>query len=241
MKIKSLLILNMLVASPYRSTAAEDILKGKAKDASGRLVYEETHHIERHKDGTAVKINTSYTTPSGEVFAIFKSDFSKGPFLPESQFEDHRFQRKIIGRFVSLEANKWNYEVHEEKGGKEIKTTQLHLSPDSISGQGFDNFILTHFLKGSESDKVIPFVVLPRHDFFHFRVLKNQMKAQEDTVFQIRPTNFLIRAFVDPIELTYDSETKQLKRYKGLSNLPSVDDQPQSVVIEYESLKKAGI
>lgn len=225
LKIQTLFFIFTLSLSVHAET-----LKGTARNSSGDVVYTEVHEITRKASGLTTKVVTTYYKPDGKQFARLASDFSQNTFAPDSKFEDTRFDLVIEGTQVKS-GTKSVYRITESKKGTVVKTTDIELKDNLISGPGFDNFISEKLLKAKNDRMSVRFLVMPRHEDYSFAVKKIE-SPDELRVYSIKPAT-LLSLFVKEIVITYDTSSNLLKKYEGLSNLPTDQDDSQNVVIEY--------
>lgn len=214
----------------FSSALQAETLKGTARNSSGEVVYTELHEIDRSPAGLTTKVVTTYFKPDGKQFARLASDFSQSQFAPDSKFEDSRFDLVIEGKQIKSGAGSV-YRITESKKGSVVKTSNIELKENLISGPGFDNFIAEKLLKAKNDRMSVRFLVLPRHEDYSFAVKKIDSPA-ETRVYSIKPAT-LLSLFVKEIVITYNAADNLLKKYEGLSNLPTDQDDSQNVVIEY--------
>lgn len=207
-----------------------ETLSGTAKTPKGEIVYRETHEIARDSGGKTRQIKTTYYSPLGTPIAQLKSDFTKDPYLPDSEFVDHRFKTKVIGKWDSEK----RYQIREWTSEGKEKSTLLKVAPDMVSGQGFDNFIQARLFSEGQSASSVLFVVMPRHSEYAFSINKGRKSTTTEEHFEIKPEGMILRIFVKSIELYYDKNSRRLKKYVGLSNLVSDKNESQIVEITYD-------
>jgi hypothetical protein len=229
------IILFALIMFISRAASAET-LSGVAKSVNGKMLYREVHDIEPGPAGSARSVRTTYFDPSGKKIALLASDFSRDPHLPDTKLEDFRFQRVYEGRLISDNSTgPRTYQIIQSDSGKQVKVSNLKVEGVTIAVQGFDNFIVGQLLAKDVALAKVLFLVLPRHDFFHFEIIKTELSSPNEIQYRVRASNPLIRIFVKEIKVSYSRATRQLLRYQGLSNLPSENDESQVVDIEYGS------
>lgn len=209
--------------------AQANLLKGTAKSPEGKVLYSEEHKIVRDSNGLSKSISTTYHDVNGKKIASFHSNFSGHKFVPDSTFEDIRMSLKLEGK--ASENGKYLIQSFAPDGEVKSKNVSLHL--DMISGQGFDNFIKENFVDKDVKKLDVKFLVLPRKDYYQFEVERLSSANPELEHYRIKPSSFMVRLFVKEIDLYYSKKTGMLKRYVGLSNLPDEKNQPQIVDIEY--------
>lgn len=209
-------------------------LRGSASDAkSGKPVYTEIHRLDRDERGFDRKIETDYVTPAGETIARIRSDFAKDPHAPDTEFEDLRFgiKQKAV---LDPATRKLQITRTQKDSTKEVT---LEAKGDFIVGQGFNNYVKTRFAELEAGRKMLlRFAVLEELDDFAFQALK-QSASGERATFALSLDSWLLRQFVNSIQVSYDRKDKNLLRYEGLSNLLDEKQKGWAVVIDYGPLK----
>ena len=77
-----------------------EVLSGIAKNTQGNVVYTERHTVEMDESGLSKFIRVEYSKPDGAQFATMTSDFSKDLNVPNTTFEDKRFNIRATMRIV---------------------------------------------------------------------------------------------------------------------------------------------
>lgn len=221
------------LAFSFSSFALE--LRGVASSLDEKQqLYVEVHTITLNDKNLNQKIESEYKKLDGKVFARMSTDFSKNETLPTIEFEDFRFNKKESlrwdedGKYVRFQI---------AQNGKVEKEKSFEVKQGMVAGQGFDNFVKINFQKLIEGIVPMSFGVLSQSDFYTF---KGHEKGKADngvTKFGIRLSNLIFRMFSDELLLEYDSQTKQILSYRGLSNLLSDQGKSQNVFIKYEPVK----
>lgn len=217
-------------------SANSEELKGTARSLKGDVVYTENHKIVRDKNNQVELLETDYFNPENKKIARLVANFKERPYLPNTKFEDYRFERVFEG-VLKVEGKKSSYVLSESKKGVIIKTTEFEIEDNLISGSGFDNYIYSELIEKKQEQNLVQFLVLPRHESYKFQVIKIKSEAGSDDHFQIKPSSWVLRVFVKEINIYYKNGSRRLSRYTGLSNLPTDDDKSQEVTIEYDKEK----
>lgn len=206
-----------------------EILLGTARNGKGDVVYLERHEIRKDASGFNQFIRVEYTTPEGRVFASMTSDFSKNKTLPETVFEDKRFNLKSILRLSDS-----SVEFEEIKDGKSVAKTSAPVSELMVAGQGFDNFLRGHLEKITTAPVQFRFGVLGKGAFYSLTGYKRPAKSADEVEFGIKASNWLVRLFADEIRVVYDAGSMRLKSFAGRSNIPDDSGEAQNVTISYQ-------
>lgn len=80
------------------------------------------------------------------------------------------------------------------------------------------------------------FIAPAKLDYFKFRVSKNSIVSVGDRKgmqLKLEINSFILRAFVDPILITYALDNKEILSYKGISNVNDENGKSHSVEIDY--------
>jgi hypothetical protein len=228
--MRTQLVLLSATAILCSTTTQALTLKGVAKSLDGKTtLYTELHQIVLDDKGENLKIDTSYAKPNGEVFAKMTSDFSKNKTVPIIFFEDLRLKKK---EELTFSEDGKTITLKLVKNGK-AEEKNVPIKENMVVGQGFDNFVKINFEKLIKKSIGISFGVLAKLDFFNFTA-KFRGETKETSNFGINIDNVFLKLFLSELQVEYDTKTKQLVRYKGLSNLVSDSGDDQNVLIDYE-------
>jgi hypothetical protein len=198
---------------------------GKAY-VNNKLTYTEKHTASISSAGLFSKIETQYLDENDIVFARIVSDFSKNDFVPDVLFEDERF--KLLEK-ISLKDKQL---IIERTTNGKNDNGALAIYPNSVLGQGFNNYIVTHFEKLLTSFHEVHFIISPKKDQYRFSIALKKLEV-DTAIFKVVPQSLFLKAFVDPIYLTYDKKKKRLMTFVGLSNLDDSKGKSQQVKIDY--------
>ena len=107
------------------------------------------------------------------------------------------------------------------KQGKE-ESQEHPLEEDLVAGASLVYWIHDHWdglVKGETAE--MRFAVLARQETIGFQMRKVEKTAEGalsegQVAFRMKPSNWLISAFVDPIEMVFDQSSKKLLRMRGL-------------------------
>lgn len=206
---------------------------GKAFDLeSGKLYYTEEHE-EIRKDITHTFTIISYKNPEGEIIAKKKLDFKTGYLTPsfiQNDFRDGYLEgAEVAGKYVKV--------MYRKSSKHEMKTTSLEVPPPFVVDGGFNYFVKENW-EALIHDKTLNFnfVVPAEQDYFSFRLKKvkeTDYKGKQAVIYKMELDNFILRRLVPPIILTYDTDTKRLLKYEGISNINNPKGKSYFVKIVY--------
>ncbi len=218
------LILSLIIALSTEATT----LTGIAKNQKGEILYVEKHKIKQDEAGLNQFIQVEYVKPDGRLFAKLTSDFNKNKNIPDTIFEDKRFNSKIVLRLSdSL------IEFEEFKNDKVIQKSTMPLNESMVASQGFDNFIRSNSIKLSSTPVNFKFVVLENKDFYSLTGY-TRSKSSDKIEYGIRSSNWFLRLITKELRVIYDPETQRLKSYQGRSNILDDRGKAQDVNISYQ-------
>lgn len=193
---------------------------------SDELVY-----IEEHSILPSGLTQVAYLGPQREPIALKTLDFSQREFLPDVDVYDQRLDRRV--RVVHGE--ECEVSIEQPKG----KLDTSVLGDHEVSDAGFDKFIVSHFdALVSGQKKSFRFLLPLRPIEVRLGVRAQDCKPRkDDTVcFKIAPTNWLFKAFTDPIHVQYQLSSKRLLSFTGLGQLADEKGEPIEVTLSYEYL-----
>lgn len=209
-------------------------LKGVASSVGdNKQIYTEVHKITVDNNRLNKKIQTKYYKPDGKLFAEMTSNFVKNVTLPDVKFSDSRFEKT---EELNFDENKKTMTFVTTSGGKKTISKEFKVTEDMAAGQGFDNFVKLNFDKLKLAATPLTFGVLSQMDFFSFKGYKKKDIDENIVQFGIELSNFFLRMMSSELVLEYDSQTKQILSYKGLSNILTDDGKTQDVLIKYETI-----
>lgn len=200
--------------------------RGEARDASGALVYTETHQVS-FSSGSRRESVTEYRGPDGVLLATLKSDYSRSLTLPTYVFEDFRRNYR--------EGLRWQdgrYVIFNQKATAQEKTAVLQPGEALFSCQGWHYHLLDN-LGLLEREGVILNLVLPsklRPIPVEVRPLATD-KSQVSAELHLR--HWLLRHFAPTLRLSYDKENRRLTEFHGVSNILDPAGRPQVLTIRY--------
>jgi polysaccharide pyruvyl transferase WcaK-like protein len=228
-KLLFTLLLFLFTFSAYAEALTTVHMRGEAYNKSNKLVYIESHVYKKKDSGEITEIQTKYNAPDGKLIAEIESTFSKDPYIPDTIFIDHRFNEKqeltydTVTKTVNMKLT--------DKSGK-VKTNSIARTENMVSGQGFHNYILKHY-DDKKSD--IKFIVLPKLDYYSFYFEKKLTPVEGQREFVLKISNWVLRAVVKEIVVTYRDNDRALLNFEGLTNLDSDshDSQVLNIKISY--------
>lgn len=207
-------------------------LFGTATDLrTGEFRYFERHTISRGEDNLTKMIRADYLTKDEKIFASMISNFTEDSFLPEINFQDSRFS---ISETQVYDKKQKKLVFSRTEKNRETQRKEIAVIENMVSGQGFNNFLVSNFDFLVKKAIQFNFVVLSKMDFYRFEIVSGENAKTDERSFSLSAGNFLFRMFLHPIEVTYDINSKRLLRYKGLSNILSDSGKSQEVLIIYK-------
>jgi hypothetical protein len=209
--------------------AQAEILEGVVKNPKGEVIYLEKHTIQRDDSGLSRFIRVEYSKPGGKVFATMTSDFSKHRTIPETEFEDKRFNTKSLIRITEN-----TVEFEEIKNDKTASKRSFPLTKTMVASQGFDNFIQIHSPQLNTDPVNFKFGVLENKDFYTLTGYRRTPASEEEVEYGIKASSWFLRLFADELRVSYDAKNRKLKSFVGRSNILDDSGNPQDVAISYQ-------
>lgn len=199
------------------AAAREERYLGYAVDqVSGRYLYTEVH---RHQYDNKRWLSGSirYIAPDGQLLGEKQLDFRANPYVPVMHYQLKSPQYEEL--ITSVDAKR--FVMEQRKAGK-IERSQQTVIAKQAADSGFNAFLVDH-LDDFAAGKEVPlrFAVIGQLDQYRFRVksVARLMLAGEQALrLRVEPDS-LLRLVVDPIEVIYGLESRQLLNYRGVSNV----------------------
>ena len=226
------LCLNLVITSSH-ANMSNSISLGEAFSYEGEsLLYREVHcQLEDN-----LQREVFYLDPQGKLIAYKTLDYRHGSATPAFVQKDFQTDQKTEVSFeqdkIKLLYETKNTVASEKRLDFELQQTELPIVVDA----GFDNFIRQHWdsLIAGESQR-FRFALPGRGQLVDLKVSSSRCSypSEQDQCFVMNMDNWLYRMLVDSIELGYNPESRQLTRYRGLSNIEDANGDGITVDIRY--------
>ncbi len=228
LSLGTVLVTSLLMVSSGASLAAEkEVHWGEARNEQGELVYREKHSVTR-EGGQVMTSLTEYFSPAGQLIATMESDYSRNLSMPTYVFEDLR-----RGYREGLREENGEYIIFKKTKDGEEETAAITNTEDVFSCQGW-HYYLVNSLAVLERENVELNLILPSElKAFPFEIQRG--RSEGDRVEAVLKLNhWLFRYFAPTLQLVYDSKSRKLVEYGGISNLLDSEGNRQDVRIVYE-------
>lgn len=233
-KLLLLLLYSLLWASSAQSSAVTSSAQviGEAFDPSGNeLRYREYHYYS--EGGLSHKVN--YRDPSDNLIVTKSIDYRTGLITPE-----YRQVNQTLQQDISVSWQDDNLKLELGSDSQPIKSELLETKSPLVIDAGFDNFIRENWARLTSGEVLnFYFPLAKRSTLANLRVKQANCsyETDTDTCFSLEVSNWFLRLLVDPIELGYAYNTKELMRYRGLSNIEDDKGEGMVVDIRYQYLR----
>jgi hypothetical protein len=223
----TVIVTSLLMVLSGASLAAErDVYWGEARNEEGELVYKEKHSVTR-ENGRVINSLTEYMNPAGEVIATMESDYSRSISVPTYVFRDH-----LRGYREGLRNENGEYIIFKQARGSKEENEAVTNTEDVFSCQGW-HYYLVNNLAALEQENIELNLILP-----------SELKALPFEIQQVRSpggrveavlklNHWLFRYFAPTLRLVYDSKSRKLVEYRGISNILDSSGNRQDVRIVY--------
>lgn len=227
----------ILILSCSFSVSASDLGKrtfeGIAKDkSSNEFIYKEIHD-EIFSNGKHVQTITSFVCENDNEFAKRNLDFSKSFQQPTYLLVDSR-----TGLMESITPIGDNvYEIQYQKNHKsKLKSKRLKVPDPAIVDGGFNYFIKENWEKIVDNQKLYFNFLSPAfQDYFSFQIFKVDSNQENMNLVKLRMESrqVFLRLLMKPIFVYYDTDTKQIVKYEGISNIRDLDGNSYKALLHY--------
>jgi len=188
----------------------------------GRVLYREEHLLERSADGEPARRLVLYRCPDGAAFGRKVLDYGNNPFVPTFRMEDARWDY-----VEQLRSTPDGLQLTIERAGESAKTGQIAIEDGAlVADAGYDEFVRQRWSELITGKKVqLDFIVPSRLTYYGFVVQKQREEKIDDgevKVFSLGLSGFF-GMFLPDIEVAYDAETRELRRFVGLTNIRNIE------------------
>jgi hypothetical protein len=225
---------SLLVAMAFiTTTAAAESLPGARHYMSydgtafdkddGQVLYRESHFLAM--EGGAVRERlVLYRCADGTPFARKRVENAfASPWLPEFDMVDAR-----LGYREGFSAKGQTPEVYVQEIGEDQPEREIldQIPQDLVGDAGFDGFVQDHWDELVAGETMhFKFLVPSRLDYMNFKVRQVREDRIDDRpvrVFRLA-LGGLLGLIVSGIDVSYDSQSRMLMRFEGLSNVRDAD------------------
>lgn len=225
----------LFIAGPVISVHANEVItySGKAysMDDSRTLLYCEEHQLKLLND-EPYKRQVRYFDSNNNLIAEKENNYFSNPAAPEFSFHDKRHNYYEQARYN--DDGSLTLILKEDNDSQSQKIQAGDLPDNLIIDAGFDEFVRRHWQSLLSGQTVsFSFASVARLDLISFR-LKKIADDDQKLVLSMRLESRLLAWLLDPIELTYDRNNRNLLRYRGLSNIMDTNGETYSADIRYD-------
>lgn len=200
---------------------------------SGLLIYTE-HHEKTYAAGRLVHDQVTYKDATGDVIATKEVDYRRNKYLPAFLLENSRTGHLESGR---AEAGRYIVSFRASRSDP-MRESELDVPPGAIADAGFDRFVVDNWQRLKMGEVMTcEFLVPSKAKFVRFRIrVVNDMPDATSLV--VEPASPLLRLLADPLRLTYEGETPELRSFTGISNMR--DDNGSNYVVRIDFAENEG-
>ncbi|MAR00549.1 MAG: hypothetical protein CMI00_08425 [Oceanospirillaceae bacterium] len=212
--MKIIKCLSVLLLLPVTLWAENRVFTGEARSLSdGRLLYRETHTLQLDSDRP--------------ISGVVEYHDAEGVLIARKTNQYH--ERLATTDFVLMDMrNDYREQAQQTESGWRLSQTENGKSTSADPGQpehqpvvdaGFDEFVREHWQALLDDQTIFfSFAVPARLEWISFRLIPVRVTDTELTV-EMKLRSRMLAWLLDPIILTYDLKTRQLLRYRGLTNI----------------------
>jgi hypothetical protein len=198
---------------------------------SGRLIYSEIHE-ETSRDGRPQRLRTEYRSADGALIARRDVRFGIDPLLPDFEMRDENGEL-----LEGLRRQDDRLSVLHRRDGQRLREATLAIDAADVADAGFTQLILARWdTLVSGAIERFDFVVPSRLGTVPMRlrkVARGEVLGEPAVTFNLELANPLLRWLVDPIQVTFHAERRELLRYVGISNMRKAPGENFRVRIDF--------
>ena len=218
----------------FAFTTSENLhYRGTASDLkSGQFYYTEEHE-ELQQGASLSETVITYKDDAKKVIVTKKIDYSKNTIHPDFRQEDFRDGY--------LEGSKTENGITElmfrKNKRKSIETKKIKIPEPAVIDGGFNNFVKQHWDQLQAGERIsFNFAVPSQLDYYAFRMTKAQdvtFAGKKAVVYKMELDQPILRALFPAILPTYNTSSKRLMQYDGISNINDKKGKSYTVRIVY--------
>lgn len=227
-----LILLSMLVSSFAHATEVMRERVGYAYAAgSGSLLYSE-HHQEWWKEGRILRDTVTYRDADGNIIGEKHVDFRSRESAPGFLLRNIRTGH---AEGAAAASNKLEVSFRRNQGAP-LKKGALDLPENAIVDAGFDRFVENNWESLMRGETFVrPFLVPSRLQFIDFRIRRvDDGSEPERATFEMAIDAALLRLFAPAIRVIYDTRSRTLLEYDGVSNIRNGQGENLDVEIRFD-------
>lgn len=203
---------------------------------SNEFIYNEVHK-EIFMDGKIQSSVTEYKSPGGELLSKRVMNFGAESAKPSFTFEDYRRGyiegAEVINTGVVRAFTRNSFD-------ETLEEVILRVEEPFVIDGGLTFFFRENWDRLLAGETIeFNFITPAKLDYFKFRVMKEDLvtiSGREGMRLRLEVASFILRAFVDPIFVTYALDDKHILYYTGISNVNN--DQGKSYNVEIDFTKQ---
>jgi hypothetical protein len=212
----------LLIFASVTVSAEEFVFFGNALDPKTQaLLYKEVHTQTLNELGVPTSETVEYIGPNGEPLGLKKLEYTE---LAIPNYKASYFTTAINEEVI-------RFENTISVNRNQLKTINIPKGEFTIDG-GFHYFILNNFDSLKQGNTVkFEFLSASRASFIPMKATAKLTQNRLNV--QLRLSNPLLSKLLKPIELVYQTESKRLLSYAGITNVPNAQGKAYKATIEY--------
>jgi hypothetical protein len=178
------------------------------------LYFYEAVQVSEGESSHKQDFQTTYKTPAGDLFATEKGS------VEGAEFVTYELAFPLFGEGGKIERKDGKI-LMSYRTPKGEKTARLNWKPDYVIGPTIPEYVRTHWdeiMTGKSVD--VKMIVAERLESFSFRFVKGpevKFGGLDGVKVLFKPSNRVVRMVVEPVELTFDRQTRRTLRIAGRS------------------------
>ena len=224
----------LLLLLPITETTTNYQSKSYAYDIdTEEFLYNEIH-TDIYSEKSLIRKISKFVDENGELISRRQMIFNNNYSTPDFEIEDFRTGYKEGAYVISPNSVKvFKKESFEEP----LEESILNIDGEFVIDGGLTYFFHEKWDKFINDEVISFYFVAPnRLDYYSFQVSKYDIIAinnRKGIRLLLEPSSFILQAFVDPVYITYDLNTKEILYYEGVSNVYDSEGNIYKVKIDY--------
>jgi len=204
--------------------------EGTAVNDKGEVQYTEKHRALFDKDQRILEAKTQYFSAEGKLLGTMSSSFREKVSAPAYTYLDHRDGSKHGIRHDKGKVILFTQDKGQPEKTKLIESDETRLP---VGCQGLHYYLRDRLEQAKQKVNLpLQFLIPGKLDYYSFELKYTESQGQV-MKFDIEISNFFLKLFAPKLVVHYDTKTKRLVHYEGLSNITDENGDLQNVTIKY--------
>ena len=139
--------------------------------------------------------------------------------LPDYQVQEYNVHSYQTGEQGKLNFGENKISIEYSIKDKPVEKKEIDKPKNLVAPANFEQYLQSHFdILKKEKSQSVDFLIWDRHETIKFKVSylgEEKLNGEMTQHFKMNIDNFLLAAFIDPIQIWYKQDMTQIRRFLG--------------------------